>query len=90
VKPYPPDKQLRRIFYESNRWTDYKNNIVDNISVNKAMKSTNYNSLLRSQVTIPKTLGKDYLQVSDKTIIYKNNSKSSSPMNLKAHSKVLS
>jgi len=75
IKPYPSDFELRKMYYELNRWKTYKNNIVDNIKLDKAMKTSTFSSLLRSQITVPKVLGLDYLSLNEQTDIYNPNFK---------------
>ena len=65
IKPYPKDKDIRRIFYESSRWKEYKDSMVANIKVNKAMRGISFGSLMRNSLSMPKVLTKDYLFVHD-------------------------
>ncbi|CDW90270.1 cyclic nucleotide-binding domain containing protein [Stylonychia lemnae] len=75
IKPYPTDKDLRKMHYESIRWKNYKNNIMEIIKLNKARKSS-FSSLLRgSQAPMPKMLDQDYLNMNDKTLVYHKNFK---------------
>lgn len=46
IKPYPSDRELRKMHYETIRWQSYKKNIMEVIKLNKAMKSP-FNNFLR-------------------------------------------
>lgn len=82
IKPYPLDIELRRMYYETIRWKNYKHNIMNIIKLNKAMKGS-FSSLLRGELPVPKRYGLDYLHVGEKTIVYHSNFKNQKQIHLK-------
>lgn len=48
IKPYPPDKELRKMFCEVNRWKNFKNNLINIIKIDKLSKVDSFNALLRN------------------------------------------
>jgi len=46
IKPYPSDLELRKMHYETIRWKNYKQNLMESIRLNKQLK-TSFSNLLR-------------------------------------------
>ena len=54
IKPYPTDKELRKMYYENIRWKNYKTNVIELI---KQSKKLQFSSLLRgAQLTKQRVL----------------------------------
>lgn len=61
--------------YETIRWKNYKNNIMEIIKLNKSRKAS-FSSMLRGdQTPMPKMLDYDYLNMNERTLVYHKNYK---------------
>ena len=70
------------MYYERNRWLNFKTSILDNITVTKAMNTKGHGSLMRSQVSMPKIQSKDSLKIPNKEMMFKNELKLVKPLAL--------